>query len=126
MKNKVVFDANILILLSKDEIDSEKFANTFCRSKWLVSIVTKLEVLSKPQLGTADRQFLLGFLSKCKIVNLSRKIASETIQFRSLNKRKLPDSIVAATAVVSKATLISNDSDLLNAVYPGLSAMAFL
>jgi predicted nucleic acid-binding protein len=125
MRRNVIFDSNILILLSKNALDAGRFAGMFCKDRWLVSVVTMMEVLSKPGLSAADRVFLLGFLSKCKVVNLSRKITVETIRFRSQINRKLPDSIIAASAIVLKAVLVSNDPHLSKAAYPGLTAEKF-
>lgn len=125
MKRKVIFDSNILVSLSKGEIDPVRFADAFCKNKWLVSIITKIEVLSKPLLTAEDERFLLKFLTECKTINLSRSIVSETIRFRQTNRRKLPDSIIAATAVTLGAALISNDSHLLQVQYPALAVEPF-
>jgi predicted nucleic acid-binding protein len=125
MKRKIEFDSNTLILLSKNLIDKQRFADAFSKDKWIVSIVTKIEVLSKPGLAAEEKRFLSDFLSKCKVIGLSRRIVEETIRLRSHINRKLPDSIIAATAGLSKATLISNDSHLLKASYPGLVVEAF-
>jgi predicted nucleic acid-binding protein len=125
MKRKIVFDSNMLILLSKDLIDKQRFADTFSRDKWIVSIVTRIEVLSKPGLASEDKRFLSDFLSRCKVIGLSRRVVTETILLRSNIKCKLPDSVIAATAVLAKATLISNDSHLSKASYPGLLVETF-
>jgi predicted nucleic acid-binding protein len=126
MKRKVIFDSNMLILLSKDLINKQIFADTFSRDRWLVSIITKIEVLSKPGLSSEEKRFLSDFLSKCKVIGLSRRVVKETILFRSRINRKLPDSVIAATAVLTKATLISNDLQLLKASYPGLLVAPFV
>ena len=125
MKRKVIFDSNVLILLSKGRIDKQRFADAFGRDTRLVSVITRMEVLSKPGLAPGEGRFLTTLLSQCKVVGLSRRIIEETIQFRSQLGRKLPDSIIAATAILSKATLISTDSHLLQARYPDLSVEPF-
>ena len=125
MKRKVIFDSNVLILLSKGRIDKQRFADAFSRNTRLVSVITRIEILSKPGLAPGERHFLTTFLSQCKVVGLSRRIIEETIRFRSQLGRKLPDSIIAATAVLSKAALISNGSHLLQARYPALVVEPF-
>jgi predicted nucleic acid-binding protein len=120
MRRRILFDSNVLILLSKGRIDKERFADAFSRDTWLVSVITRMEVLSKRSLAPDESRFLTAFLSKCKVIGLSRGIIAETLAFRSQLGRKLPDSIIAATAILSKATLISNDSHLLQAKYPAL------
>ena len=125
MRRKIIFDSNVLILLSKGRIDAQRFADAFSRDTWLVSVITRMEVLSKRSLAPGERHFLTAFLSKCKVVGLSRRIIAETIAFRSQLGHKLPDSIIAATAVILDATLISNDAHLLHARYPAISVEPF-
>jgi predicted nucleic acid-binding protein len=125
MRRKVIFDSNILIALSKNKIDTEEFASAFGKAKKYISIVTKLEVLSKPELAVSELRSLQEFLAQCKVLPLGRKIAEETIKFRRKCGRKLPDSIIAATAVIHGLHLISNDGHLLKAAYPGLTVEPF-
>ena len=124
MKHKVMFDSNILIALSKDRINPVEFAAAFCKAKKYISIVTRIEVLSKPELSAAEGRFLQEFMTQCKVVPLSRKIAEETIRFRRACACKLPDALIAA-AVIHRLRLISNDGHLLKAAYPGLAAEPF-
>jgi predicted nucleic acid-binding protein len=77
-----------------------------------------MELLSFPRLTTEVEQNTLRFLADCKIVPLNRKIEKTAISLRRDSLRrsfnlKLPDAIIAATALIFNATLISNDDDLL-------------
>jgi hypothetical protein len=47
-------------------------------------------------------------------------VEKNAIRFRAKTKTKLPDSIICASAITLKAILLSNDSDLLKADWPGL------
>ena len=125
MKHRVMFDSNILIALAKDRIDVVEFAAAFGKAKKYISIVTRIEVLSKPELSAAEGRFLQEFMVQCKLLPLGRKIAEEAIRFRRACRRKLPDSLIAAAAVTHKLRLISNDGHLLRAEYPGLTTEPF-
>ena len=125
VKHKVIFDSNILIALSKDIIDPIEFADAFGNAKRYVSIVTKIEVFSKPELSVTEERFLQEFLVECKVLPIGRKVAEETIKFRRVCGCKLPDSLIAAAAVIHRLRLISNDGHLLKAAYPGLAAAPF-
>ncbi|GHV96727.1 hypothetical protein AGMMS50293_30470 [Spirochaetia bacterium] len=125
MKKKVVFDSNILISLANNEIDTARFIEMFRKKRKYVSLITQIEILSGPDISAEERYFLAGFLSECTIVPIRRNIIAETIRFRQTRRRKLPDSIIAATAVILNAVLISNDSHLLQVKYPALSVESF-
>jgi predicted nucleic acid-binding protein len=55
------------------------------------------------------------FVKQCTILPLDNEIVNKTIELRRLYKVKLPDAIIAATALVFDFTLISrNDKDFEN------------
>jgi predicted nucleic acid-binding protein len=72
-----------------------------------------------------DTNKVLGFLKQFNgFVNLQdhlrQEIKEKTIEFRRVTKCKLPDSIIAATAIVLDAILATNDAVLLKKQFPGL------
>ena len=124
--DEVIFDSNILINLLNDRIDSRAFWSTFRKRQRYISIVTEIEVLSDQKLSENEVVELKRFLKKgFRCIPFSRKITEETIKFRRLCGRKLPDSLIAAAAVVHRLRLISNDGHLLKAAYPGLRVEPF-
>jgi predicted nucleic acid-binding protein len=85
-----------------------------------------MEVLSDRKLSDNEVLELKGFLKKeFHCILFSRKIIGETIKFRRSCGGKLPDSLIAAAAVIHKLRLISNDGHLLKAAYPGLAVEPF-
>jgi toxin FitB len=51
-------------------------------------------------------------LSSLRELELTSTIAEQTIQIRKIRKLKLPDAVIAATAIVSNLTIITrNTSD---------------
>jgi predicted nucleic acid-binding protein len=125
MKRKIVFDSNILISWSKKKLDRDLFILRFSGCKWIISEITEIELLSYSQISAQEENDIRKFLQECKIVRLSRTLKAETIRLRKSINRKLPDSVIAATAVLAKATLISNDTHLSKALYPGLLVETF-
>jgi hypothetical protein len=53
----------------------------------------------------------------------TEQIISVIIEFRRRTNKKLPDSIIAATSIVSNATLITRDKELFKLHFPGLRSM---
>jgi predicted nucleic acid-binding protein len=125
MAKKCVFDSNILINFFNHQYDMVEFGRHFGPYKWYISEMTELEVYAKPNLSPLEEAEIKAFLKKCRIVRLTRKIKKEAIIFRRTIRRKLPDSIIAATAAVLGITLISNDPHMAKTVYPGLRVEQF-
>jgi predicted nucleic acid-binding protein len=122
---KIIFDSNILMNLFNEKIDAIVFWNRFKKCKRYISVITEMELLSYPDLTPQEEGEIRIFLKTCRIIPLRRKIKDEGINFRKTIKCKLPDSIIAATAVIYRLTLISNDTHLLTAAYPGLQSKPF-
>jgi predicted nucleic acid-binding protein len=122
---KIIFDSNILINLFNEKIDGTAFWDRFRKCKRYISVITEMELLAYPELTSQEEGEIRLFLKTCRIIRLNRKIKDEGIDFRKTIKRKLPDSIIAATAVIYGLTLISNDTHLLATAYPGLHIEPF-
>ena len=79
-----------------------------------VSVISKIEVLGYSAQPSAQ-QLLTNFMNDAEILQLSDAIVNQTIEIRKTHKIKLPDAIIAATALVNRFTLISrNKSDFKN------------
>ena len=94
-------DAAELLLIA--ELDREAF----------VSIITEIETLGwQPPEGSTEMADIKTFLNGTTIVGLARPVAEIAIQIRRDRKIKLPDAVIAATAIAHDLTLISrNDGD---------------
>ena len=113
-KVRYVLDTNIVILLLKSETVSEIFNS----AELFVSIVSRMELLSKSDLTAEDEQEIRGFLSHVTVVGIDDSIESTVIALRRSRKLKLPDSIIAATAIVLEATLLTRDIQMVNISWP--------
>ena len=73
-----------------------------------VSVISRIEVLGYNG-KSSDMRKLDGFLAMATILYVDQDIADKTIAIRKLHKIKLPDAIIAATALVFDFTLISRN-----------------
>ncbi len=77
----------------------------------LLSVITKIEVLGfngDPE----DMKKLETFIGTAIVLPVSGEVVEKTISLRKGYKIKIPDAIIAATAILQKATLITrNTSD---------------
>jgi hypothetical protein len=79
-----------------------------------LSVITKIEVLSF-NAPADDYQLLVSFMDDSRIIDLNNQIVDRSIEIRKNYKTKLPDAIIAATAVEYNLILISrNTSDFKN------------
>jgi predicted nucleic acid-binding protein len=74
-----------------------------------VSVISEIEVLSFPGLNENDKDLLKHFLSKCYVVDLEPAIKDITIDIRANFKTKLPDAVIAATAIYFDLPLFTMD-----------------
>ncbi|MBL7222435.1 MAG: type II toxin-antitoxin system VapC family toxin [Candidatus Brocadiae bacterium] len=85
-----------------------------------VSQITRMELLAFPCLTPDEEQAVRAFLGHVAIVGLTDAIEERAIQLRRKHRLKLPDAIIAATAVELGAALVTSDTQLL-----GLNASDF-
>jgi predicted nucleic acid-binding protein len=87
------------------------FMNTVVDAIPNVSVITKIELLSfnAPQ---QHYQLLAEFINDATVLEITDSIVETTIKIRKNHKTKLPDAIIAATALVYDFVLITrNTSD---------------
>lgn len=63
------------------------------------SAVTRMELLGFPQMGLAEEQLIKDTLSQLHYLPITRSIEDRAIQIRRTRRAKLPDALIAATAV---------------------------
>ena len=106
----IVVDTNILIYLSKKEINPQKLF--FTNDEYVISIVTYMEILGFNFPTQQEEEFVRELLSYFPIIEIDKEIADKTIVLRKKYKIKLPDAIICATAIHNNALLITNDRQL--------------
>jgi len=104
--NKMVIDTNIaLYLLDGDEILKEYLED----KAFYLSSITELELFSFKGITETEETAIEFFLEECSIVDMNRGIKDISIDLRRNYKLKLPDAIIAATAIFLGIPLISAD-----------------
>ncbi|MDR1148117.1 MAG: type II toxin-antitoxin system VapC family toxin [Spirochaetaceae bacterium] len=114
-----IFDTNIIIRHLNNGNNTLRAGNRF------ISVITEMELLAKPDISPEAKQKVYTFLKDITIIPLSDAIKSEAICIRREGspRPKLPDAIVAATAVVLNAKLVTADDKLGRLVWPGFEAV---
>ncbi len=76
-----------------------------------ISIITKIEILGFKTDNLKEKKLTSQFVNGCFIFNLNNQIVNHTIQLRQNYKIKIPDAIIAATAIVSNMILITHNTE---------------
>jgi predicted nucleic acid-binding protein len=121
MSGSVVFDTNTVIDLFKGRIDLVLFRRETAGKEQYLSSISRMELLSFPEITEDEENRITAFLSKREIIPIDAAIERFAIAFRRKTGRKLPDSIIAATAIILGATLVTSDKHLLKLSFPGLA-----
>jgi predicted nucleic acid-binding protein len=111
-----LIDTNAVIdyLGKKFPVTGMNFMNDVIDAGYNVSIITKIEVLG---FNAPDEHYrlLTDFMNDAVILELTNNVVDICIDIRKKHKTKLPDAIIAATALVYNYVLISrNVSDFKN------------
>jgi predicted nucleic acid-binding protein len=114
---KFVLDTNAVIFL----LTAETVPATLNNADLFISIISRIELLSKPGISPADIQEIKDFLIDVTAVDINEDVENETIALRRSTKIKLPDCIIAATSIVLGATLLTADDQLLHLSHPNFT-----
>ncbi len=71
-----------------------------------------MELLGYPGLPKEEERRILGFLQNCLVLPIDEAVEQRAIQLRRSGNCKLPDAIIAATALVHKLKLLTLDERL--------------
>ncbi len=117
----VVLDTNTVLYYLAGKLTDQFPEGVVC-----VSVITEIELLSYPDLALAEAERLAAFLASINVLQLETDVKVEAIRLRRSRKLKLPDSIVAGTAIAHGGILVTNDLALskvagLNSLVPALS-----
>jgi predicted nucleic acid-binding protein len=111
--NKLLLDTNILIYLSKKDIELQDIADS--GDIIAISVITYMEALGYPFTSNQEEEIMVAVCENLNVVQLDDEIISTVILLRKTKKIKLPDAIILATAAVRNMVLIThNTSDFEN------------
>ena len=83
-----------------------------------ISQITRIELLSFPNLNAVEEQKIRSFPDACHVLIIDHAIEAATIDLRRRTRLKLPDAIIGATALVHGLRLVTLDARLEAALQP--------
>lgn len=104
---KLLLDTNIaLYFLGGDKI----LADLLDQREIYLSVITEMEMLGYPSISEVEKKRIKTFMLDCKVIDLNPAIKDLAIELRRQYNLKLPDAIIAATALDLYIPLVSADS----------------
>lgn len=101
---KYLLDTNsILYILS----GNETLANHLHQKSPYTSFISEIDLFSYNRLTTKEEKSIRQFLLQFRIIDLDQSVKQEAISLRKAYSRKLPDCIIAATAITLQLILIT-------------------
>ena len=100
-------DTNAVIYL----LSGNNCMKPYLQKTLAVSVISFMELLSFPGITGDEEKMIRQFLNMRKIIQIDKDVMEKTIQLRREYKIKLPDAIIAATALILKIPLISADTE---------------
>jgi predicted nucleic acid-binding protein len=76
----------------------------------VISIISFIEIFSGRNVSEDERNRLTLFSTASEIIYIDKIIALKAVEIRLKNKIKLPDAVIAATALVKGLTLITRNT----------------
>ena len=85
------------------------------KSQPVISVITEIELLCWKTTDERDMEILQNFIDDVRVIEMEKTIKYKAVDIRKKYRIKLPDAIIAATAITYELILISrNVSDFKN------------
>ena len=75
-----------------------------------ISVITRMELLSWPGASQEQAHILNEFINASEVFALEEPVIEKAVDIRKTFKTKLPDAIIAATALVNNLSLITRNT----------------
>jgi len=104
-------DTNILIYYFNGSLSStaEKNISKILKNSFIISVISKMEFLGFDKFKIKEKLKAAQFLSYANVIPLKDDIVDYVIQIRQNKKIKLPDAIIAATAILENLILVTRN-----------------
>jgi predicted nucleic acid-binding protein len=108
-----ILDTNIIIYYLKGQMSSDTAA--FIEEKLFLgnpnlSVITEIELLGWKRASDGQIEILKDFIKNSKVLELDENIKNKAIEVRRNYKIKLPDAVIAASALVYDLELITRNT----------------
>ncbi|MEZ4891529.1 MAG: type II toxin-antitoxin system VapC family toxin [Saprospiraceae bacterium] len=110
---KHLWDTNTVIYFLQNQFPSAAAVyidSILAKSDPAISVITEIELLCWKTENEEDLEVVQNFIEAVPVIELDKSIKLKTAELRKGFRIKLPDAIIAATAMVYEMTLITRNT----------------
>ncbi len=110
---KYIWDTNMVIYYLQQQFPTavEKFIDDLLKENQpCISVITEIELLCWKTASEKDLLVVHNFINDTLVIELQSEIKTKTAEIRMHHRIKLPDAIIAATALVYDLTLLTRNT----------------
>ncbi len=86
------------------------FIDDIIDGQFYMSVINKIELLGFTGITKSEEQKFTELINAAIVLELNEDIVNSTIELRKRYKTKLPDAIIAASALVNKCTIVTHNT----------------
>ena len=105
--NNFFVDTNFLIYL----LNGNPVVNPYLGNNYFISEITEMEMLGVKKISPATLKIRRALLDNCYLINFNSEIKKIAVEIKQKVQIKLPDAIVAASAIHIGLPIITADKD---------------
>jgi toxin FitB len=108
MGKSYLIDTNVIVDAQMGNLPKKglQFLSGIVNQNFIISFITYIEVMGYKEVSQATEEFI----ALANVVNIDKQIIDACIGLRKQKNIKLPDAIIAATALVHGFTIISRNT----------------
>jgi len=109
---RYLIDTNIWIEATANVGPAVALLEKAAHSEWAgYSAITRLEAFGYPGLTPVEEQALSDVMGQYREVAVTSVVIDEAIKMRKSRKIRIPDALIAATAVVMRSVLVTRNEE---------------
>ena len=126
--DKICFllDSNVIIDTFNGKRNLLEFLDNFPNCEVYINPIVEIEVLAKPDITEQEETEIRVLLDSFKWTEIDKPTREIAIKIRRAKELRLPDALIAASAINLNATILSNDPHLQDYQYHGFSVKSFV
>jgi predicted nucleic acid-binding protein len=110
-KMRYLVDTNLWLYAASNIKEAVVFFDSAAKAEWAgYSAITRLEVFGFPDLKLDDERNLADMLGCFEEVDVTGEIIDRAVAIRRERRVRVPDAIIASTALVVNATLVTRNT----------------